>query len=192
VLLRAVARLGGEDFHRIEVEQVAFDEALPEGTFTFVPPPGVDVRDPHRPGKASVRNTAELARLAPFAVFTPATVPAGWSVHLSYFDGPPGQAHLHYHAGDGAGGFSISEAAAGAPVLEGLDSLDTPDRWRSVERDGLALSVREPPEEWASAAVRLERDGTRIELTSESMTAGDLVEIAAALRPAPARPRFPS
>lgn len=44
VLLRAAARMDGEEFAFKEITSVVFDETLPDELFTFKPPPGVKVR----------------------------------------------------------------------------------------------------------------------------------------------------
>jgi hypothetical protein len=59
---------------------------------------------------------------------------------------------------------------------------------REVERDGRRMQVREPAESWQPAQLRMELDGTRIDMHSNDVGAAALADLAAGLVRAPTEP----
>ncbi len=90
------------------------------------------------------------------------------------------QVHLHYHRDDAARQFGINEHRADAEPM--FVAAAEPEE---LERNGERLHVVRPADAFPLATVRLRRDGTSIELTSQSLTLERLLEIVDGLRPAP-------
>jgi outer membrane lipoprotein-sorting protein len=188
VLLRALARIDGEEFSLHEVTEIAFDEPFAPETFVFVPPAGevvCGVRDSmHR------RLTIEEAvAVAPFTVFVPRAIGPGWQMTVHFFPdeerpASPVSVAIHYRRDDATHQLNLTQTS-----LEARDPFDGfhweyldrgGERWRTwtAERDGDAMAVR----------VQLERDGTRITITSNDLALERLIELADMLVPAPAEP----
>lgn len=195
ILLSLARTLDGRAYETTELVEVAFDEAFPAGTFTFEPPPGETLRTTRE--RQSPRRRLplhELARLAPFTVLAAPRVPAGWKLHASlsradgHQDAKP-SAHLHYVAENGAARVNLHERAAAPGV-----GIDTPDgrEWTLVERSEQQLRLWEPVGDDLELprTILMERDGTRVLLTSSELAVEQLLDFAAALAPAsPAAPQ---
>jgi hypothetical protein len=98
--------------------EIAFDEQFAEDTFVFTAPPGEEVRSIAAQFPVRRDLTIEQAvALAPFTVWIPARLPAGWESEIGFAaeqDRPPMAPHvfLHYRAPDGTHGLSIAESPA--------------------------------------------------------------------------------
>jgi outer membrane lipoprotein-sorting protein/uncharacterized Zn-finger protein len=187
VLLRTEARLEGQPFRVRELLEVSFDEDFPWETFVFVPPAGESVRPPRVPSLRPV-SIEEAARLAPFTVFIPKRVPAGWGMDVRYLhpeERPPVSASvaIWYRPPDATHVISLGERAAD----ESRPSVHAPTR--EVERRGRRVFVWTPEEESAQEHPRiwLDLEGTRIELGTD-LDLETLLEIADSLAPAPTEP----
>jgi hypothetical protein len=86
---------------------------------------------------------------------------------------------------------STCTTAAGHPGEDGDYEPAQPNPWRTIDRDGRRLDVREPAESWRPAQVRLELDGTRILIHSTALGADALADVAGGLVPAPSEPPKP-
>lgn len=186
VLLRTGALIEGDEFSRVEVLEAAFNDALPAETFVFVPPEGEQIRPPSAP-KHVHQDLAlhELVAMAPFPILVPERAPEGWQLRISYTEasaswGSVPQARLDYRAPNGAYGVHIAEQPADTPELP-FDSWDRPDAWREETRRGIGIRLRERPVPGVAALVRLERDGTRVQLSSPQLDLDALVGFAATL-----------
>ncbi|HEX8208078.1 MAG TPA: hypothetical protein VF587_18585, partial [Solirubrobacteraceae bacterium] len=114
----------------------------------------------------------------------------GWTLHSTLVtarDQAP-NAHLHIASDDGHWQVTIGQVAAADAPEEHFDALDRPDAWRTIERGGREIAVREPSEHWAATLARLELEGTRITLSSDGVDAEQLVDLATRLVPAPEAP----
>jgi hypothetical protein len=193
VVLRVAAFLDGEELSVSELEELVFDEDLPEGTFVFVPPPGEEIRPPETGGGRRY-SLDEAASLAGFGVFEIPELPEGqWRQHVHYgarHERPPRPANvaIFYSRADGRESIAVSQRKVdergfawpgihpGGPPLE------------EVERDGIAYTVlRDDPEQGNGSAVSLVRDGTAVQLQSQELDADTLLELAASLRPVSSR-----
>jgi hypothetical protein len=191
-LLRVESRFEGEPIMLSEVVEIAFDEPFGEDVFVFTPPAGQAVRSVLDLEPVRHDLTIEQAvALAPFAVWIPARLPAGWETRIGFAAGQedkppmPPQVFLHHRAADGTHAMTVAESPADRP---GEDERPHAGPWREVERDGRRMEVREPAEPWQPAQVRLELGGTRIAIDSTDLGADALVDVAAGLVRAPSEP----
>jgi hypothetical protein len=191
-LLRVESRFEQQPFAVSEVVEISFDEQFPDDTFVFTPPPGEDVRSIAEEFGVRRDLTIEQAvALAPFVVWIPARVPAGWETQIAFAaaqDRPPAAPHvfLHYRAPDGTHALSITESPADHPreiEAEGPGGL-----WREIKRDHRQIHVREPAETWQPAQARADLDRTRILISSTDLGAEALADLAAGLVRAPSEP----
>jgi hypothetical protein len=195
VLLRVEARFEQRPFAISEVLEIAFDERFPEDTFVFTPPPGEELRSiSAQPAVRRDLTIEQAVALAPFAVWIPGRMPAGWEADISFAaeqDRPPAPPHvfLHYRARDATHGLSITESPAHGPRN---DEAEGPGgRWRASERNHRPMEIREPAESWQPAQVRMELDGTRLLIHSSDLTAEALADVAGELVRAPSEPPEP-
>ena len=181
-LLRTDARLRGEPFRRLEVTEIAFGPIHAEAIEPALPP-GVVASGWVRPERLPLH---ELQRAAPFRVLAPARVPDGWRLVESLFTAArahpaiEAEVSLVYASPDGAYMVVVGQRAASS----------TRHDWLEWTRDGeLALADSGEHAE-PRYHVRVERDGTLVELAGSDLTL--LRDLARALAPAPAEaPRLP-
>jgi hypothetical protein len=178
-LLRAEATIDGEPFHRLEVTAIEYGP-LPAGSLDLSLPEGVEATAGwFRPLRLELH---ELPAATPFPVLIPGSLPGGWRLHESLLvpanDHPPVEASVGLVYGSRDGGYSVTirERAAGAEPEEWL--AWTPDD--GLERADAGEHV-EPRHH-----VRLERDGTLVELSGQD--AELLGQLARGLVPAPTAP----
>jgi outer membrane lipoprotein-sorting protein len=186
ILLRAAAFLDGREFAVSEVTELAFDEPLDPSLFTYAPLEGEVVRtaEEARIAVVPVDSAQEAASRVPFTLFVATGLGPSWSSELIFVEGraqPTVRASVaaNYTRIDDAEQFQLSQQAAPAETRFGPD-------WDRVDRDGRAMYVYKPSEElpgWPSM-IRLDREGTRIELTSQDLGRERLLEIAESLAPA--------
>jgi hypothetical protein len=181
VLLRAEARMDGEPFRILEVQEVAFDE--PFAPETFLAPKGrkVEVDEPIR-----TVSLPELPGLVPFTVLVPAHPPVRWG--FAHIDPPdrrwnrPVSATISYETAPWVEGSNVSLylEQAGAP-------LSGPDEMAWEEEDGIAVAEEpsgDPPRLWA----RLTKHGTHIQIQAFGISKQDLRQLARTLVPLHATP----
>jgi hypothetical protein len=191
-LLWIESRFEGQPFAASEVLEIAFDEQFPEDTFVFTPPPGEEVRSTAARFPLRHDLTIEQAvALAPFTVWIPARLPAGWETMIRFAaeqDRPPMAPHvyLHYRACDGTHQVSIAESPADRPTDDEAEGPGGP--WQAIERNDRPMQIREPAERRQPAQVRVDLDGTRILIHSTDLGAEALADLAADLVPAPSEP----
>jgi hypothetical protein len=191
-LLRIEARFQHQPFAICEVLEIAFDEQFDEDTFVFTPPPGEEIRSFAEQFPVRRDLTIEQAvALAPFTVWIPARMPAGWESEIGFAaeqDRPPMAPHvfLHYRAPDGTHALHIAESPVAGPRDDEAEGPGGP--WRETERNQRHIAFREPAESWHSAQARVDLDGTRILIHSDDLTADALTDLAAGLVRAPSEP----
>ena len=168
ILLRVASLLDGQEFAVKEILEVAFDEAFPADTFVLTPPPGEAARGVREPETRDV-TIEEAAGLAGFSVWFPARIPRDWRVDVTYV---PGDEEIHQletllvrlSRADALHSVSILEQPSGEPDPE--DPHDDPfQEW--VDRQWEGESVQVLTRSHGPNSVRIEREGTRITLTSD-------------------------
>jgi outer membrane lipoprotein-sorting protein len=187
VLLRAVARFGGEVFSLHEVTEIAFDEPFAPETFVFVPPPGEVVRGAR--GSSPSRLTIEEAvAAAPFRVFVPRVIGPGWRMTVHFFAGEerpaaPPAVTIHYARDDASHQLNVTQTA-----IDARDPFD--GDWDEFDRGGVRWRTWKPARDHdtMSPRVQVEREGTRITMTSSDLDFDRLIELAEILVPAPTEP----
>jgi hypothetical protein len=179
-LLRVEAMLHGEPFRRFDVTRIAYGPIDPS-TFTVAAPPGAPAAAGWpRPQPMPLH---EIAARAPFTLLVPERVPDGWRLTAMLLQGRdepplPTSATLSYTSPEGAYGVTLQERAAGA--------TDAEDGWRTWRRDGELEVADEGEYVDPRHHVRLERDGTVVELSGSDP--GLLAQLARSLVPAAAEP----
>ena len=180
--LRADARLRGEPFRRLEVTEIAFGPIHAEAIEPALPA-GVVASGWLRPERLSLH---ELQRAAPFRVLAPARIPDGWRLVESLFTAArarpaiEAEVSLVYASPNGAYTVGVGQRAASATRRDWLEW--TRDRELALADAGEHAEPR--------YHVRVERDGTLVELAGSDLTL--LCDLARALAPAPAEaPRLP-
>lgn len=191
VLLRAVALRDGEPFHEITAVQIAFDEPASDELFHFEPPPGESVRPVGQGPRLQSITPTEAQQRAPFTVLIPDRIPPDWHVHCVFIEPSqrpprPASVALNYRSDDGNEGVSLSQYdAANKPDQYGL--MIASDDWRTITYQGTAVQVRTPGPQ---GQAHIQRDGTFVFLTSETLSGDQLAAIAGGLKPAPGEPSF--
>lgn len=153
VVLRIESSIEGEIFWTSELLEPVFDEPIADEVFVLELPEGAQARSP-RDMHPEV-TLEEAAELAPFTVFAISELPEGNWRHNVHYHRPPRSAddavHVTYHRADGRGFIVVAQG-----------SLDN--------------------QTWARAhgqeTVEVERDGTRITISSESYDEGELRRLA--------------
>ena len=178
-LLRVEATIDGAPFHRLEVTAIDFGPLAP-GALDLSLPDGVEATAGwFRPLRLELH---ELPAQAPFPVFVPGDLPDGWRLHESLLvpghEHPPVEASvsLVYGSRDGGSVVTVRERAAGAE----------PDEWLTWMRDDGLERADAGAHVEPRHHVRLERDGTVVELAGQD--AELLGQLARALVPAPTAP----
>jgi hypothetical protein len=186
VLLRAVALLGGEPFQEITTVKIAFDEPIGDELFHFEPPAGEQVQPVgERPRPQHVTAT-EAQQRAPFTVLIPDRIPADWHVHCVFIEPSqrpprPASVSVNYRSDDGHESVSLSQYAASSKPGQ-YDLMIADDGWRAITHDGTAVQVRRGGPQ---SQAHIERDGTFVFLSSETLSGDRLAAIAAGLKRAP-------
>jgi len=186
IVLAAHAFTGDQPFNKLEALEVVFDEPLPESLFEFEPPPGEELRPAgsiHRVRRHL--SIAEAQAAAPFTILIPREVPRGWQMRCTYFEGserpqaPPSVA-INYRSDAADEDVSISETTA-----SGENPLDRIADWKAANAGEHPVRVRGREEIFPHAQLLMQRDGTRILMSSRTLTAEDLIGLARLLDPAP-------
>jgi hypothetical protein len=182
VLVRTRSFFEGEPFSSVEVLAVAFDEALPDGVFTFEADAGEEVVRPEDVSPGDVVTVEEAARRASFTVFVPRSLGRGWRSHVLYTPGHEGTrvretVHLALYRDDASHSVSLRQTAG---PWESWQTNGTEE----AERGGRSLRLSVGP--WHR--VLLEERGTFVELDSQTVETEVLVELALGLEPAPTEP----
>jgi outer membrane lipoprotein-sorting protein len=184
-LMRVEARFQGDPFEITEIVDLALDEELPPDTFVFAAPDGEMPAPVEALGSLVNVPLSEVVGSAGFTVFVPARVPADWRLTVHYMPSrtrPPVSetVSLFYRSDDGTASLTLGQSRTG----EADDALLDGPGWEDVERDGVAFRLRPRTPDWHQAQLHVERDGTAILMTSDSLSNEDLVELAVSLRPA--------
>ena len=190
ILLRIEARLGGAPFDIVEFVEIAFDEQLDPGLFELSLEPGERVRSPEElaAGREHGLTVEQAAARASFPVFIPDPVWPGAPAMVVYSkpqQQPPSpeSVHIHYSHHETKRQFSLDEKPTGTPEA-------VPAGFQPVDLDGVQAWVWAPANQrrFMPVRVRLERDGTQVELSSQELGRDELLDIARRLVPASAEP----
>jgi hypothetical protein len=153
VVLKLESFLDGRVFSSSELHDAVFDEPIPDEVFVLELPEGVEARSP-RDMHPQV-TLEEAAELAPFTVFAISELPKGdWRHHVHYNRSLPGvneTVHVTYHRADGRGFIVVAQS-----------SLDNQAWARAHDQE----------------SVQVERDGTRITVSSDSYDEAELQRLA--------------
>jgi hypothetical protein len=190
ILLRTEARLEGAPFAILEFTEVAFDESLPPELFVFTTEPGEALHSQEElaAGWEHELTLEEAAQRASFPLFVPARVWPSARMHVNYMPSrthPPMKEHvsIHYWDDETNRQFSLDQRAAEQ------EQAPRPELER-IDLDGVEAWVWGPPPERRSlpTLVRLTRGGTHVELSSQDLDRGELLELARTLVPARTEP----
>lgn len=184
VLLRTEARFAGEPMTVCEALAVTFDAELDPELFRFVAPGGEQpqtLQSLHRLHRGVALHGA--AALVPFAVYALSDVPAGWRLTVSADPGserPPVRAGvlLDYRSDDATAAVNV---ALGAASTEGAWRLDEAEE---IQRGEQTLHIRRRTDTWPQAQLSTVLGSTAVMMSSDSLSADDLVELAARFVPA--------
>jgi outer membrane lipoprotein-sorting protein len=185
VVLRKEARLDGQPFSVREVLELSFDEEPPAGTFVFEPPPGEEIRSAEEAFHAEHLTIEEAARRCAFTVYAPSNLAGNWRVFAVYrtaSERPPLPESVDLVLHDDALHHVLIEESPERSLAWRDDSP------RVIPRDGVELRVFEGRQPGPPAEVQLERNGTHVRVSSDNLPAETLVDVAAALAPAPTEP----
>jgi outer membrane lipoprotein-sorting protein len=185
IVLRSEAFLDGEPVRRLDIAEVAYDEEVTPATFVYEAPPGEQVRTQEEAFRVDYVSLEEAARRASFTVWRPRNLAPGWKVlgmHSPRSDRPAldESVHLLFHD-DALHSFTIEQSAERLLAWR----RDAPE---VLVREGIELRVFPVQRPGPPAEVQLERDGTHLRVSSDSLPAGDLVDLAATLVPASTEP----
>jgi hypothetical protein len=174
VLLRTEARLHGRPFLVLEMDEVAFDEELPEDTFVLVPQSGGEFEAVPRSRSLLLE---ELPAAVSFIVLVPERAPDDADVDViiepaSPRYGIPEHACITYH--------TFNPDVRPMSLIESASPIPLPDNteWREVEEAAVGEDRHtEPP----TIRVRLEMQGTHVELSSRDLSARELLPMGRSL-----------
>jgi outer membrane lipoprotein-sorting protein len=198
VLLRVGAYLDGEEFATTEVREIAFDEELDPQIFRFEPPEGETTLRPEEVFPAAEHDVTieDAAARASFPVWIPAELPraerrgrfrSAWDVDVLYQPGSekpqmPEMVMIHYHH-DNLGSIGVNERKSEGELVAKAS-------WEPVEVAGERILVWEPPRRTIPVPthVRLQREGTDVEINSAELDRDQLIAVARSLVRAPTAP----
>jgi hypothetical protein len=180
VLLRTEARLHGRPFLILEMDEVAYDQELPAETFTLAPPRGQEFEVVPRSRSLLLE---ELPAAVGFTVLVPERVLDDADVDVMIEPalpryGIPEHASITYHTFNrDATPTSLTLRESGAPMPQ-------PDKteWREVEGIVVAEDAQTDP---PTIKVRLEIQGTHVELSSRDLPMTQLLDMGRSLVPMP-------
>jgi hypothetical protein len=174
VLLFISGAYRGAVFETHEVREVAFDERLDPGLFTYEPGLGEQVR-PAAPIE-HLSLAAAVARVQ-FTVLVPAKVPDG-------FDGPLEAIYHSPRVNGGRPNLTLMYMGDGSLWLDQSDTPAALDKyeWEAVERGGRRIEISDPGPGSGARMARLEYLGTHVDIRSD-LDRDQLLDMAASLTP---------
>jgi hypothetical protein len=179
-LLRSTALYDDEPFRTLEVTSIAFDTELPDELFPLEAPPGERVTN----ARTQYLRLEEAAAAAPFTVVAPRRVPKGWRMHVLLVEGDargyvPTSVLLQLHTENAAHQLTIQQSAA--------SDRDSHAWVQLVPREGLLVSEGDRAA-GLPAWVRVQLEGTRVDVYSSDLDLDALVELTGQLERAPTEP----
>ena len=184
VVLRIEALFQGEPVRLVEVEKIAFDDAIDEERFRFELPPGEEPRTAEEAYPTHNVTLEQAARDASFAVWAPARLLSRWRAHVLFrpeTDRPrlPEAVTILFSDTESMHHFGMEQAAERLLAWRAGDE-------RVIDRGEIELRViggdrlPGPPLE-----VHLQREQTHIRIYSDNLDEAALIELAETLEPAP-------
>ena len=178
VLLRLEARFAGEPMAICEALEVTFDAELDPELFRFAAPGGeqpqaLDI--PHRLHRGVALH--EAAAMVPFGIYALSDVPAGWELTVSVRLGserPPVRpgVYLSYRSKDATAAVNIGLSPANAHDESGLNEAE------KIKRGDQTLHIRRRTDTWPQAQLSTLLGNTTVTMSSDNLSADDLVELA--------------
>ena len=183
VLLRLTALFESEPVMDMQIQEIAVDQPIPPERFEFSPPPGEQLEDAAQPHGFRDEPIGKVARRASFTVFIATRLDGPRRMRATYLPKRRGQphehVHLHYHRDDATHSFGVNQQLADARIFTAVSEPE------EIERDGEKVHIVRPTESFPLGSVRLIRDGTSIEITSDNLPIERLLAIVDSLQPAP-------
>jgi outer membrane lipoprotein-sorting protein len=186
IVRRMGATLDGEELWHSDLEEIVLNEAFPDETFVFVPPPGEEVLPPETSRRRHY-TLEEATAEAPFPVFFIPELPEGdWRLRVNYHPPrrrPPMPAHawLIYTRPDARATISLAQRLAGEGGF-GWTGYGPPPL-EEAKRDGTTYTLsRADPDQGRQNTVAFERGDTSLQLQSAEIDVETLLELAATLR----------
>jgi hypothetical protein len=185
LILASQAFLDGAPFSEVGALELTVNEPIDPALFEFVPPEGEEVKPRPRNVMRPV-SIAEAQAAAPFTVMIPERVPSSWHVRCTYVEasGRPQSrpaVHIHYHS---------DSAHEDLNLTEGYESHLGPHRddFEETQAGERKVWVRRREENFPQAQLFTDEGDTRILMTSNSLTADQLIALATTLVSAPDKP----
>jgi hypothetical protein len=182
VVRRVEARFAGQPFETHELTELAIDEPIPPATWVFEAPDGA-APEPFEPPRLDMA-IGDVVEQASFTVLAPARVADDWRLRASYIPArarPPIGEHvaLFYRSDNGTASVNIGESLPADADAELLRA----DGWSEDERDGISFRIRRRSASWPQPQLYIERDGTAVMMSSDTLSNDDLIALALSLRP---------
>jgi hypothetical protein len=129
---------------------------------------------------------AEAQQLLPFTILVPEQVPADWQVDCTWIGPsqlPAAEAwvQINYQSDSGLENAQLHEFAIGDARYPDTST----DIWEEIQANGRTLHVVRPKAHLPRAMLALERDGTSLYITSETLKRGRIITLATTLVPVP-------
>ncbi|MBA3552552.1 MAG: hypothetical protein H0W27_06750 [Actinobacteria bacterium] len=178
ILLRSEARLRDRPVRVLEMRDVSFDEDLPEATFELAPPTRAAFETMMSDRSLLLE---ELPGAVPFTVFVPQRPSADqvevWMTPERSRGRVPQSVQIAYTSSDASrrGSLSLLESAQPMPPLDWVS-------WREKDEVMVGEDRRMDP---ALRMLRLQREGTHVELTSHDLSFDEMIDLARSLVPLP-------
>jgi hypothetical protein len=180
VLLRTEARLHGRPFLILEMNEVGFDEELPAASFTLAPPKGEEFQAVPRSRSLLLE---ELPRAVDFTVLVPERAPDNADVHVMIEPALP-RHEVPEHANISYDTFDRDATPTSVTIRESAAPMPLPERTEWGDVGGIVVAEdrqTDPP----TIRVRLEMQGTHVELSSRDLPVAQLVDMGRSLVPLP-------
>ena len=180
MLVRTEARLHGRPFLILEMDEVAFDEELPAETFMLAAPSGEEFEAVPRSHSILLE---ELPDAVGFTVLVPERALDDAQVDVMIESavpryGVPEYVDITYHR------FNPEATPMSLSLRESASPMPLPEKTEWRDAGGIVVAedrLTDPP----TIRVRLEMQGTHIELSSHDLSLGQLLRMGRSLVPLP-------
>jgi hypothetical protein len=179
LLLAIISKRDGQPFEIDEVLEIAYDEKIDDGLFSYSPAVGEQLRQPI-PVAEHLTLEAAVARVA-FTVLIPTRVPGSGGHQLDVIrcparpKSPREYLWIAYRHLDELERLWLSESATISPDHEEYE-------WERIEKDGREILISDPGAT-GQRKVYLKQEGTHVDIDSD-LDRDRLIDLAFSLRPA--------
>jgi hypothetical protein len=179
LLLAIISKRGGQPFEIDEVLEIAYDEKIDDGLFSYSPAVGEQLREPI-PVVEHLTLEAAVARVG-FTVLVPTRVPGSGRHQLNVVRHPAHPKSLReslwimYAHSDQFNRLWVKEGAT-------VDSDHEEYEWERIEKDGREILISDPGAT-GQRKVYLKQEGTHVDIDSD-LDRDRLIDLAFSLRPA--------